>query len=109
MSDAEKDAQVGRLVLEYSEIKGNLNRLDEKLNQARNQAQLLSQVQVISNLGIVDGVPKGRILMNPNADVLFDGLLGSRELAEVIESRKARQTELDGLAGRIRALAPHLL
>lgn len=109
MSDVEKDAQVGKLALEYSEVKGHLNQLSEKMFRMRDQVVLLSQVGDIGGMDTVNGIPVGRSSLRPGSSVEFDGLLSSRELGALMEARKTKQQELDALAARLRAIAPHLL
>ena len=109
MSEEEKEAQIGKLVLEYSEVKGHLNHLEERLRRAIDQSLSFGQLKDFNQIQIVDGVAQVRATFPLNKLVALDGILSSRELVEIVESRKAKLAELEQLANRVRAVAPHLL
>jgi len=56
MSEHEKYEQVGRLAEEYSEVKGKLNHIQEKLMRSQQVYQQLANVNFFNSLRIVDGV-----------------------------------------------------
>jgi hypothetical protein len=109
MSEQEKREQIGKLAEEYSEVKGKLIQLGEKLSKAHSDYQLLGQAQNFNNLRI-DG---GKLVFqaapsSPNQRVL-DNLLNSNQLIELLTEKDRLNGELKEISERLKALAPHLL
>jgi hypothetical protein len=109
MSEQEKEMQVGKLALEYSEAKGRLNHMEEKLIRLVEDAQTLTQYNstnlLFQNLQVVDGKPG--FSNQPNR--FLTGLLSSKELVEVLEERDRLKEEVASLTQRVRSVAPHLV
>lgn len=111
MTEHEKAQQIGELAEQYSHVRGQLNHVTEKLAKAQIAAQLLGNQQVFQSLR----VEKGALLFNnsnnyqPQPRPSLDGLVGHTELIKIVEEKQRLTAELQGLAERLRALAPHLL
>lgn len=109
MSDEEKILQIGKAVEEYSRLKGELNHVQEKINLAQQSYVIVGQN--ISAFRIQDG----KLMAPPSPQhgraqqQTVDGLLSTRELIEVLETKERLTAEVNGAAARLRALAPHLL
>jgi hypothetical protein len=110
MSEDEKAEQIGKLAVEYSEARGKLNHINEKLNRAHAAYMVLGVRQSFDRLRVIDGVLSAPTPPNFNATPSrVDGLLGTEQLIHVVEERDQCSSELDRLTERLRAVAPHLL
>jgi hypothetical protein len=107
MTEHDKYEQVGRLVEEYSQLKGELNHVQEKLNRA--QAAYSFAGPNFGTLRIQDGQLVTQNAQYQHQQKNFEGLLGHHELKEVFERRDHLARELNEKAARLKALAPHLL
>jgi len=107
MSEQEKREQIGKLAEEYSEVKGKLNHLAEKLSRAQSDYQILGQAQNFNNLR-VDG---GKLVFQaaPSNQRVLENLLNSNQLVELLTERDRLNGELREISERLKALAPHLL
>jgi hypothetical protein len=111
MTEHENAEQIGRLAEEYSHTRGKLNHVSEKLNHFYISCQAIGNQQVFQILR----VENGKLLFNsppgypPNQVKNLEGLLNHSQLIEVIEEKQRLANELESLAERLRALAPHLL
>lgn len=107
MSEEEKEAQVGKLALEYSEVKGRLNHVEEKLNSFFVDAQTIVQTSGGNGLQlqVVDGKPA--LAIQPGK--FLTGLIGSKELVEILEERDRLKIKVAQLTERVRSVAPHLV
>jgi chromosome segregation ATPase len=107
MSEQEKREQIGKLAEEYSEVKGKLIQLGEKLSKAHSDYQLLGQAQNFNNLRI-DG---GKLVFQaaPSSQRALENLLNSSQLVELLTERDRLNGELKEISERLKALAPHLL
>jgi hypothetical protein len=108
MTEHEKYEQVGRLAEEYSQLKGELNHVQEKLNRA--QGAYIFAGQQFVNLRIIEGrlgTNQG-VQQQPQQKSLED-LLSHHELKEAFERRDHLAREVAEKTTRLRALAPHLL
>jgi hypothetical protein len=107
MSEEEKEAQVGKLALEYSEVKGRLNHIEEKLQRFLLDCKHVAHPQGnTSMLRVVSEKPV--MAVNPPQPPL-DNLLSTHELVDVLEERERMKAEVAQFTERIRAVAPHLL
>jgi hypothetical protein len=107
MSEQEKREQIGKLAEEYSEVKGKLIQLGEKLSKAHSDYQLLGQAQNFNNLR-VDG-EKLVFQAAPSSQRALENLLNSSQLIELLTERDRLNGELKEISERLKALAPHLL
>jgi len=108
MSENEKLTQIGRAAQEYSNLKGQLNHVHERIGQALADYQLA--VQVFQNLRAEDGK-----LVFPHAAHMgnrprsLDGLLNASQLTDLLAEEERLSIELDAATTRLRGLTPHLL
>jgi hypothetical protein len=106
MSEHEKLLQVGRLGEEYSQLKGELNHVMEKINRAQSAYSFAGSN--FNNLR-VDG---DRLLANTYGAVQvydFTGLANESELVHLFRERDRLVGVLKETGDRLRALAPHLV
>jgi len=110
MSDRDKLQQIGGAAQEVSELKVDLNHINEKLNQT------LSAYQALAQSGGIESwrAQEGRLVVTPppefrEKDYSTDGLLGLRELIEVLEEKQRILESLNAAISRLRGLVPHLL
>jgi hypothetical protein len=111
MSEHEKYEQVGRLAEEYSELKGHLAHVQEKLSLAQQDYVAASQgPQGVTGLRVMNGkLVAGPSPQSGNRQRDLEHLLNSHQLIEVLEERNRLQKEIAEKAARLKALAPHLL
>ncbi len=111
MSENEKYEQVGRLAEEYSELKGHLAHLQEKLNLAQQDYVAAAQgPQGVNGLRVMDG----KLIAGPsphtgNRQRDLEHLLDTHQLTELIEEKNRLLKEIAEKGERLKALAPHLL
>lgn len=108
MSEQEKYEQVGRLAEEYSQLKGELNHVNEKVAQARAAYQVVSNAFASDAIKVHDGklynAPRGAIIQRNTPEIT--GMLSTRELIEALEHVDRVNEELQEKAQRLRSLAP---
>ncbi|MGA7463555.1 MAG: hypothetical protein WBW69_25185 [Candidatus Korobacteraceae bacterium] len=110
MSDREKLQQIGGAAEEVSQLKVDLNNINEKLRQSLSAFQALSQSGGIESWHAQDG----KLVVAPPAefrgqDLSTDGLLGLKELIKVLEEKQRILETLNAAIARLRGLVPHLL
>ena len=110
MSDRDKLQQIGGAAEEVSQLKVDLNNINDKLNQS------LSAYQALSQSGGIDGwrVQDGKLVVAPAVefraqDSSTDGLLGLKELIRVLEEKQRILETLNAAIAKLRGLVPHLL
>jgi hypothetical protein len=97
MSEHEKREQIGLLAEEYSEAKGKLNHIQERMNRGQHAYSLLSNPATFNSLQVVDGVIRVAVPSNPRSQQPVEGLLGHHELVELLEERARLTSELKDL------------
>jgi hypothetical protein len=106
MSEHEKFEQVGRLAEEYSHLKGQLNHVTEKVTRTQHAYTYIGQnfqsLQLVNDKLVMTNQGYG----SPASP---DVLLGHHELLEAFRERARLTEEVNEVAGRLKALAPHLL
>jgi hypothetical protein len=107
MSENEQFEQIGKLAAEYSEVKGRLNHIEEKLVRAQADYQAAGRPDTFPKITVQNGEPFA--VVPPNQRRTLDGLLDSHQLVEVLETRGRLRLEVAGLAERLKAIAPHLI
>ena len=108
MTEHEKDEQIARLVEEVSRLRGELNHINEKLNQAYLAYSAVSQGQTANSWSVKDGklvVPVRQPQMPP---VKLEALLNYHQLVEVLDGKQRLTSELSEATKRLSGLAPHL-
>jgi len=110
MSEREKLQQIGGAAQEVSQLKVDLNRINEKLSQSLSAYQALAQSGGIENWRTQDG----RLIVTPpqemrGQDYPTEGLLGLQELIGVLEEKQRILESLNAAIARLRGLVPHLL
>jgi hypothetical protein len=108
MSEHEKRDQIGHLAEECSHVRGKLNHIMEKLNRVQAACNLLNAPQVFQNLR----AHEGRLQINqPQYQQQWqniEGLIGYKELVELVQEKQHLTHELETLKQRLQNLAPHL-
>jgi hypothetical protein len=110
MSEHEKREQIGKLAEEYSELKGKLGHVQERLLRSQQAYLMVGNQNAFANLKVQDG--KLLTTGNPSNPAMVrpvEGLLGEQQLIEILEERNKLTFELAELAVRLKALTPHLL
>ena len=110
MSDRDKLQQIGGAAQEVSQLKVDLNNINEKLSQSLTAYQALAQSGGIESWRAQDG----KLVIAPTAEFRgqgysTDGLLGLEELIEVLEEKQRILESLNAAITRLRGLVPHLL
>lgn len=110
MSDRDKLQQIGGAAEEVSQLKVDLNNINDKLNQSLSAYQALGQSGGIESWRAQDG----KLIVTASAefrgqDPSTDGLLGLQELVEVLEEKQRILESLNGAIAKLRGLVPHLL
>jgi len=110
MSERDKLQQIGGAAQEVSELKVDLDHINEKLGQSLSAYQALAQSGDIESWRAQDG----KLIITPAAefrgqDPSTDGLLGLKELIEVLEEKHRKLESLNAAITRLRGLVPHLL
>ncbi len=110
MSDRDKLQQIGGAAEEVSQLKVDLNNINDKLNQSLNAYQALAQSGGIEGWRAQDG----KLVVAPavefrGQDSSTDGLLGLKELIRVLEEKQRILETLNAAIARLRGLVPHLL
>lgn len=108
MSEHEKFEQVGRLTEEVSQLKGQLNQINEKLLRAYSAYMRLGQSNGPNNWTLEQGEIKAPSSQPGSKPPDFSALLNHRELIEVLEHRKKVIDELKVATERLTKLAPHI-
>jgi ABC-type phosphate transport system auxiliary subunit len=108
MSEHEKELQIGKLAEEYSNLKGELNHVSEKMTRAQQAYQQLANLNAFNTLRVINGILVAN-LPPQNLQRNVEGLLGTDELKHFVAEKERLNTELRQLAERLKALAPHLL
>jgi hypothetical protein len=107
MTEHEKDQQIGKLAEEYSDARGKLNHVTEKLARFQSACQIIVNPQSFQSLR----VEEGKLVFNkpptqPTGNL--DGLLDHSQLKEVIEEKQRLAGEVQRLRQRLVGLTPHL-
>jgi len=110
MSEREKLQQIGGAAEEVSQLKVDLNNINEKLNQSLYAYQALAQSGGIESWRAQDG----KLIVTPSGDYRgqepsTDGLLGLKELVGVLEEKQRILENLNSAIAKLRGLVPHLL
>jgi len=95
------------LVEEYSDLRGKLNHVIEKLNRFQSSCQVIMNPQTFQSLR----VEHGKLVFNkyqPQVQGNLEGLLDHSQLKEVIEEKQRLTDEVKALRDRLTAVAPHL-
>lgn len=108
MSDHEKLEQLGKMVEDYSQLKGQLNHANELLSKANGEYQL------VSNAFQSLRVSEGRLVCPPlpqtgNQQRILSHLLSSAQLVELLTERDRLIQEVRAAGDRLRTSAPHLI
>ena len=112
MSEQDKEAQIGKLALEYSAAKGELNHLVEKIMAGTKAAYILGNG---TTQGQAMPAVRGGHLMLPGGGTTpqvvsgLSRLLSYEQLVATIEEKDRVQDEVAALAARLKTLAPHLV
>lgn len=110
MSDREKLQQIGGAAEEVSQLKVDLNNINEKLKQSLGAYQALAQSGGIEGWRAQDG----KLIVTSSGDyrgqdLSTDGLLGLKELVKVLEEKQRILENLNAAIAKLRGLVPHLL
>jgi len=110
MSDREKLQQIGGAAEEVSQLKVDLNNINEKLKQSLSAYQALAQSGGIESWRVQDG----KLILSASGDYRgqdgsTDGLLGLKELVRVLEEKQRMLENLNAAIAKLRGLVPHLL
>ena len=105
MSEQEERQQLGECAYEVNSLKGELNKITEKLNRTLQAYTRMAESKSADNWK-ADG---GQLLISGaghSGEVSY--LLSKDELIPVLESRQAIMTELESATQRLKRLAPHI-
>jgi hypothetical protein len=110
MTEHEKALQIGHLAEEYSNLKGELNHLEEKVGRVGRAYAFMGTGATFQNINVQLGA---LILLNAQSrgQVAHDfaDLLNQRELVELFTERNRVREEVQRVGERLKALTPHLL